>query len=141
MKVSKNDLTYLFSKSLDKLAFLPFALSMDSWRWKLFEGDINKENMNSEWWKLRNELQGIESPVERTENDFDPGAKYHIPANVPYIRYFVSFVVQFQFYEALCKKSGQYDETGNEQTLVRTNVDDHGRKDKENDRRVLFEVL
>jgi peptidyl-dipeptidase A len=90
---------------------------MDSWRWRLFTGDIDETNMNEEWWRLRRDLQGLDAPADRSEADFDPGSKYHIPANVPYVRYFVSFVVQFQFYEALCKRSGQYVETDPEKPL------------------------
>ena len=65
--------------------------------------------LNQEWWRLRKEFQGIEPPVERSSDNLDPLAKYHVPANVPYIRYFVSYVIQFQFYEALCKRAGEYD--------------------------------
>ena len=107
----KEDIGYLFHVALQKLVFLPFAYTMDLWRWKLFTGEIQESNMNEEWWKLRQNLQGIDAPVPRQNSvDFDPGSKYHIPANVPYIRYFVSFIVQFQFYEALCKKAGQFDD-------------------------------
>ena len=68
------------------MAFLPFAYTMDSWRWQLFTGEIDNSNLNKAWWKLRRNLQGLEAPVERSELHFDPGAKYHIPANVPYVR-------------------------------------------------------
>lgn len=107
-EVSKDDLGYLFHVALEKLAFLPFAYVMDSWRWGLFSGNITPDNLNTEWWKLRQDIQGVTPPVATSEEDFHPGSKYHIPANVPYIRYFVSFIVQFQFYEALCARSGQF---------------------------------
>lgn len=97
------DLNFLMSMALDKIAFLPFGYLMDQWRWRVFDGSTPESMYNSEWWKLRLRYQGIIPPVERTEDDFDPGAKYHIPADVPYIRYFISFVIQFQFHDALCQ--------------------------------------
>ncbi|CAG9795376.1 unnamed protein product [Diatraea saccharalis] len=103
-----HDINYLFTQAMDKLAFLPFALVMDKWRWDVFTGDIRKEQYNCHWWRLREQYQGIKPPVLRSELDFDPGSKYHIPANIPYIRYFVSTILQFQIYRALCEKTGQY---------------------------------
>lgn len=100
---SESDINYLMSIALDKIAFLPFGYLMDQWRWKVFDGRISDAEYNKEWWNLRLKYQGLCPPVPRSEEDFDPGAKFHIPANVPYVRYFVSFVVQFQFHEALCK--------------------------------------
>uniref|UniRef100_A0A8C6N882 Angiotensin-converting enzyme n=1 Tax=Melopsittacus undulatus TaxID=13146 RepID=A0A8C6N882_MELUD len=96
------DINYLMSIALDKIAFLPFGYLMDQWRWKVFDGRIKEDEYNQEWWNLRLKYQGLCSPTPRSEDDFDPGAKFHIPANVPYIRYFVSFVIQFQFHQALC---------------------------------------
>ena len=92
--------------ALDKIAFLPFGLLIDKWRWGVFSGDIKPENYNAAWWNLREEYQGIQAPVERSEEDFDPGAKYHIPANTPYARYFLARILQFQFHKALCETSG-----------------------------------
>ncbi|XP_071521484.1 angiotensin-converting enzyme-like [Panulirus ornatus] len=103
------DINFLMNMALDKIAFLPFGFLMDWWRWDVFSGKTPEENWNCAWWDLRYKLQGIKPPVPRSEYDFDPGAKYHIPANVPYIRYFVSFVIQFQFHKALCMKAGEYD--------------------------------
>ncbi|XP_028675845.1 angiotensin-converting enzyme [Erpetoichthys calabaricus] len=100
-------INYLLSIALDKIAFLPFGYLMDQWRWKVFDGRISENDYNKEWWNLRLKYQGLCPPVARTEEDFDPGAKFHIPANVPYIRYFVSFVIQFQFHEALCNAANQ----------------------------------
>ncbi|XP_061182126.1 angiotensin-converting enzyme-like [Saccostrea echinata] len=101
-----SDINFLLKMALDKVAFLPFGYLIDQWRWSVFRGDTNSSNYNQHWWDLRCRFQGISPPVERTEDDFDPGAKYHIPGNTPYIRYFVSFVVQFQWHEALCKEAG-----------------------------------
>jgi len=92
--------------ALGKIAFLPFGKMIDEWRWKVFSGEISPEDYNAGWWKLREEYQGIKSPVMRSEADFDPGAKYHIPANTPYTRYFLSFIMQFQFHKALCDAAG-----------------------------------
>ncbi|XP_075767286.1 angiotensin-converting enzyme [Pelodiscus sinensis] len=103
---SESDINYLLSIALDKIAFLPFGYLMDQWRWKVFDGRIKEEEYNQQWWNLRLKYQGLCPPVPRSEDDFDPGAKFHIPANVPYVRYFVSFVIQFQFHQALCKAAG-----------------------------------
>ncbi len=92
--------------ALDKIAFLPFGKLIDEWRWGVFSGEIAPEDYNSAWWDLRTEYQGIVPPVPRTEEDFDPGAKYHIPGNTPYTRYFLAFILQFQFQRALCDIGG-----------------------------------
>lgn len=92
--------------ALDKIAFLPFGKLIDEWRWKVFSGEIAPENYNAAWWQLREQYQGVAAPAPRSEQDFDPGAKYHIPANTPYTRYFLSFILQFQFHKALCDIAG-----------------------------------
>ena len=92
--------------ALEKIAFLPFGKMIDEWRWKVFSGEIAPEDYNKGWWELRTEYQGIRPPVERTEEHFDAGAKYHIPGNTPYTRYFLSFIMQFQFHKALCETAG-----------------------------------
>lgn len=92
--------------ALEKIAFLPFGRLIDQWRWRVFSGEITPGNYNSSWWELRRRYQGIAPPVPRSEADFDPGAKYHIPDNTPYTRYFLSFILQFQFHKALCAAAG-----------------------------------
>ena len=101
-----NDIPDLLKQALNKVGFLPFGLMIDQWRWKVFSGEITPANYNKGWWDLRLKYQGIAPPIERSEVDFDPGAKYHIPANVPYTRYFLARILQFQFYRALCRESG-----------------------------------
>ena len=93
-------------KALEKIAFLPFGLVVDKWRWDVFSGKVAPADYNQRWWDLRRQYQGIVPPVARGPEDFDPGAKYHVPANVPYMRYFLAAVLQFQFHRALCKKAG-----------------------------------
>ena len=85
--ISESDINALMKMALRKIAFLPFGYMIDQWRWKVFSGAITEANYNAEWWKLRTKYQGIKPPVERSEKDFDPGCKYHIPANTPYIRF------------------------------------------------------
>ena len=92
--------------ALEKVAFLPFGKLIDEWRWEVFSGEIKPENYNEAWWELREKYQGVAPPVARTEEDFDPGAKYHMPGNTPYTRYFLSFILQFQFHKALCEAAG-----------------------------------
>lgn len=93
--------------ALDKIAFLPFGLLVDKWRWDVFSGKVGPDQYNKHWWDLKLKYQGIVPPMPRTEEDFDPGAKYHIPGNTPYARYFLSFILQFQFHKALCQAAGQ----------------------------------
>jgi peptidyl-dipeptidase A len=100
------DIPLLLHTALDKIAFLPFGLLIDKWRWEVYSGQVTPEHYESAWWKLREKYQGIAPPVARTEADFDPGAKYHIPGNVPYMRYFLARVYQFQFYRAMCQAAG-----------------------------------
>ena len=92
--------------ALDKIAFLPFGLVVDKWRWDVFSGKIPKEQYNKGWWDLRQKYQGVAPPVVRSESDFDAGAKYHVPASTPYMRYFLARIYQFQFHRALCKAAG-----------------------------------
>jgi peptidyl-dipeptidase A len=103
---ASKDIGLLLNKALEKIAFLPFGLLIDQWRWKVFSGEITPEQYNAAWWQLRLKYQGIAPPVQRTENDFDPGAKYHVPANVPYTRYFLADILQFQFHRALSQAAG-----------------------------------
>lgn len=100
------DLPLLLRTALDKVAFLPFGLMIDKWRWEVFSGQVKPADYNKAWWRLREQYQGVAPPVDRSEADFDPGAKYHIPANVPYIRYFLARIYQFQFYKAMCQAAG-----------------------------------
>jgi peptidyl-dipeptidase A len=100
------DIPLLLRTALDKIAFLPFGLLIDKWRWEVFSGQVKPADYNKTWWKLREEYQGVAPPVERSESDFDPGAKYHIPDNTPYARYFLARIYQFQFYRGMCEAAG-----------------------------------
>jgi len=100
------DIGLLLRQALDKIAFLPFGLLVDQWRWKVFSGEVTPANYNQAWWDLRLKYQGVAPPVARSEQDFDPGAKYHVAADVPYARYFLARVLQFQFHRALCREAG-----------------------------------
>jgi peptidyl-dipeptidase A len=101
-----SDLGLLMKMALDKVAFLPFGLLVDRWRFKVFAGEVTPAHYNAAWWDLRLEYQGVAPGVPRSEADFDPGAKYHIPANVSYTRYFLAHILQFQFHRALCREAG-----------------------------------
>jgi peptidyl-dipeptidase A len=103
---SSKDIGFLLNKALEKIAFLPFGLLIDQWRWKVFSGEIPPEKYNQTWWELKLKYQGVAPPVERSEEDFDPGAKYHVAANVPYMRYFLADILQFQFHRALAQAAG-----------------------------------
>ncbi|HKF48688.1 MAG TPA: M2 family metallopeptidase [Terracidiphilus sp.] len=100
------DIPLQLRTALDKVAFLPFALALDKWRWEVFSGEIKPADYNKAWWELRAKYQGVAPPVERSEADFDAGAKNHIPTNVPYARYFLARIYQFQFFKAMCDASG-----------------------------------
>ncbi len=100
------DIGYLLKQAMDKIAFLPFGLLIDKWRWEVFSGEVKPEQYNKAWWDLKAKYQGVAPPVDRSEADFDPGAKYHIASNTPYVRYFLARVLQFQFHRALCQAAG-----------------------------------
>lgn len=101
------DLALLMRLALDKVAFLPFGLTIDKWRWGVFSGEIPPERYNRAWWDLKLRYQGVVPPAERSEADFDPGAKYHVPGNTPYMRYFLADILQFQFHRALATTAGE----------------------------------
>jgi peptidyl-dipeptidase A len=103
---SSRDIGLLLDKALEKVAFLPFGLLIDQWRWKVFSGEIKPEDYNKAWWDLRLKYQGVAPVNSRGEEYFDPGAKYHVPANVPYTRYFLAFILEFQFHRALAQAAG-----------------------------------
>jgi peptidyl-dipeptidase A len=100
------DTGLLLKAALERLAFLPFGLLVDQWRWQVFAGRITPANYNSAWWDLKRRYQGVAPPTPRDESFFDPGAKYHVPANTPYSRYFLAQILQFQFHRALAKTAG-----------------------------------
>ena len=103
---SSRDIGLLMARALDKVAFLPFGLLIDQWRWKVFSGEVKPEEYNKAWWDLRLKYQGIAPPSTRGEEFFDPGAKYHVPDNTPYARYFLADILQFQFHRGLSKAAG-----------------------------------
>jgi peptidyl-dipeptidase A len=108
-KTVKNDkitINRQMNTALEKIAFLPWGLLVDKWRWDVFSGKVKPDEYNSHWWALRLKYQGVAPAAARPADAFDPGAKYHVPANVPYMRYFLAAVLQFQFHRALCKKAG-----------------------------------
>jgi len=103
---ASKDVGLLLQQALDGVAFLPFGLLIDKWRWQVFSGELAPENYNTGWWNLRTQYQGVRPPSERAADAFDPGAKYHIPANTPYMRYFLARILQYQFYKAACDAAG-----------------------------------
>lgn len=107
----KDSINSLFLMALERVAFLPFGLLVDKFRWEVFSGAVTEDNWNKRWWELRERYQKIKAPVDRDETDFDPGAKYHVPANSQYIAYFIAHILEFQMHSALCKTANQYDPT------------------------------
>ncbi|MEP6862571.1 MAG: M2 family metallopeptidase [Deltaproteobacteria bacterium] len=108
-KVEKNDkatINQQMKVALEKIAFLPFGIKVDKWRWDVFNGSVKPEQYNQHWWDLTKQYQGMVPPIERSATDFDPGAKFHVASNTPYMRYFLADILQFQFHRALCKKAG-----------------------------------
>ncbi len=103
---ANEDIPFLLNMALDKIAFLPFGLLIDKWRWGVFSGEITPEHYNDAWWDLRTKYQGVAPPAPRPADAFDPGAKFHIPNSTPYARYFLAFVYEFQFYRAACHQAG-----------------------------------
>ncbi|MDH4385054.1 MAG: M2 family metallopeptidase [Caulobacter sp.] len=103
---AEGDTPFLLKMALDKIAFMPFGLMVDRWRWQVYDGSLKPADYNDGWWKLRTQYQGITPPGARPGDAFDPGAKYHVPANVPYTRYFLAHIYQFQFHRSACKQAG-----------------------------------
>ena len=103
---ASGDIDLLLARALEKIAFLPFGLLVDQWRWQVFSGQVPQEQYNKVWWDLRLKYQGVAPPEMRGEQFFDPGAKYHVPAVTPYTRYFLAHILQFQFHRALAKLAG-----------------------------------
>nr|CDG15343.1 zinc-dependent metallopeptidase-Peptidyl-dipeptidase A [Inquilinus limosus] len=103
---AEGDIPFLLKMALDKIAFLPFGLLVDRWRWEVFAGKAAPERYNESWWALRLKYQGLVPPGPRPADAFDPGAKYHIPGNTPYTRYFLAHIYQFQFHRAACQQAG-----------------------------------
>jgi peptidyl-dipeptidase A len=103
---ASGDLGLLMNQALETIAFLPFGLLVDQWRWKVFAGEVGPDGYNDLWWQLREQYQGVGAPNDRPADAFDPGAKFHVPANMPYTRYFLSYILNFQFHRALCAIAG-----------------------------------
>ncbi len=103
----KGEINVLMKMALQKVSFLPFGKLLDQWRWDVFSGKTKPSEYNAAYWALRTKYQGVAPPVARTEDDFDPGAKFHIPANTSYTRYFLAHIYQFQFHKGLCEAAGQ----------------------------------
>jgi peptidyl-dipeptidase A len=103
---TEGDTPFLLKMALDKIAFMPFGLLVDRWRWQVYDGSVKPAGYNDAWWALKLKYQGVAPPGPRPADAFDPGAKYHVPGNVPYTRYFLAHVYQFQFHRAACKQAG-----------------------------------
>jgi peptidyl-dipeptidase A len=103
---AQRDIGLLLQRALEKVAFLPFGLKVDRWRWEVFAGRISPSDYNRTWWEMTERYQGVRAPSTRGETEFDPGAKYHVSANVPYMRYFLAHILQFQFHRALARTIG-----------------------------------
>ncbi|XP_073942653.1 angiotensin-converting enzyme-like isoform X3 [Choristoneura fumiferana] len=107
----QTEINQLYKMGIDKIVFLPFAYTLDLFRYGVFRGTTTPDDYNCHYWRLRESLQGVEPPVNRTEEDFDAAAKYHVSADVEYARYYVSFIIQFQFHRTLCELAGEYSPT------------------------------
>lgn len=117
-----HNINFLFALALDKLPFLPFSLALDKWRWDVFQKRKTKDQYNCHYWFLRERYAGIKPPFLRSEFDFDPGAKFHVPANIPYIKYFVATILQFQIHKAMCRAAGQYDPENDDLQLHKCDI-------------------
>jgi len=103
---ASGDIALLMKRALEGIAFMPFGLLVDQWRWQVFAGEVGPEGYNELWWQLREKYQGVKAPNERPADAFDAGAKYHVPGNTPYTRYFLARILQFQFHRSLCEIAG-----------------------------------
>ncbi|XP_063964596.1 angiotensin-converting enzyme-like isoform X1 [Lytechinus pictus] len=100
---TKSDINYLFRNALMTIGSLPFSLALSKWRWDLMRGVYHVNDSNDVWWEIKNDLLGVKAPIERSNDDFDPGAMYHFVIDYPYIGYYIRTIIQFQFYQALCR--------------------------------------
>ena len=105
-EVKEDAIGLLMKQALEGVVVVPWALMLDKWRAGVFNGETGQDELNQSWWDLREYYQGIKPPSERTEEYFDPGAKYHIPGNTPYTRYYLASIMQYQFHESLCNGMG-----------------------------------
>ena len=119
----EDNINALFKMALERVAFLPFGLLIDKWRWDVFSGEVKEDKWNAHWWSLREKYQKIKAPIDRSENDFDPGAKYHIPADSQYIAYFIAHILQFQMHRAVCIASNEYDKDDKTKPLHKCDID------------------
>ena len=103
----ETNINILFDNALDSIAFLPFGYLVDKFRWDVYSGITSKQNMNCHWWKLKSKIQGIKPPSMRNNDQFDAGAKFHVAADVGYVRYFTARIYEFQFYREMCLVSGR----------------------------------
>ncbi|CRK96558.1 CLUMA_CG009925, isoform A [Clunio marinus] len=120
-----HEINFLFAMAMDKVVFLPYALALEQWRFDVFSKKVHKEQFNCHYWLLREKYGGIKPPVLRSELDFDPGAKYHVPANVPYMKYFFSTVFQFQLHRAMCIASKEFDPSNPSKPLHKCSIYRH----------------
>lgn len=119
----EDNINALFKMALERVAFLPFGLIMDKWRWDLFKGAVKEDQWNAHWWELRKKYQLVKPTSDRNETYFDPGAKYHVPADSQYIAYFLAHILEFQLHRSLCIKAGQYDPNNPELPLHNCDID------------------
>jgi peptidyl-dipeptidase A len=119
----QDNINALFKMALERVAFLPFGLLIDKWRWDVFSGEVKEDKWNEHWWNLREKYQKVKAPIDRSETDFDAGAKYHIPADSQYIAYFIAHILQFQMHRAVCKEAGQYDPADPTKPLHKCDID------------------
>lgn len=113
----ENSINALYAEALGRVAFLPFGLLIDKWRWDVFSGKVSENEWNKHWWDLREKYQKVSSPVERDETDFDPGAKFHVPASSKYISYFISHLLEFQLFRSMCIEAGEYHPVNSDKPL------------------------
>lgn len=118
-----DNINALFKMALERVAFLPFGLIIDMWRWDLFSGKVNETQWNQHWWELREKYQKVKAPTKRGEEFFDPGAKFHIPADSQYIAYFLAHILEFQLHRSLCITAGEYDPQDPKKPLHKCDID------------------
>ncbi|MDB9940400.1 M2 family metallopeptidase [Gammaproteobacteria bacterium] len=103
---TSDPISLLMQQALQGVVSVPWTLMLDKWRAGVFSGETSESELNNSWWELREYYQGIGVPRERGADAFDPGAKYHIPGNTPYTRYYLAQILQYQFHESLCNQMG-----------------------------------
>ncbi|XP_075170478.1 angiotensin-converting enzyme-like [Haematobia irritans] len=74
---------------------------------ELLKGTVDMDTVNKRYWKLMEDYAGVEPPSDREEGSIDFPYKFYLDVEENHqTKKFVSEILGYQFYKALCQKSG-----------------------------------